>query len=146
LSDHPPIKFMVSISGSKFRDPSICNIAYKDPIKVKSVHFIGEKDWLKIPSEELASAFVDPIIIRHPQGHTAPRLDDASVKQLSEWSSNILEDLKNEDGQMVMLPRPWIQMRVLMLNLQKTTWWNKLLLEHTCYMIWLCLKPVLTFL
>jgi len=88
---------MVSISGSKFRDPSICNITYKDPIKVKSVHFIGEKDWLKIPSEELASAFVDPLIIRHPQGHTVPRLDDASVKLLSEWSSNILEDLKNED-------------------------------------------------
>jgi hypothetical protein len=74
LSDHPPIKFMVSISGSKFRDPSICTIAYKDPIKVKSVHFIGEKDWLKIPSEELASAFDDPLIIRHPQGHTVPRL------------------------------------------------------------------------
>nr|CAB3455355.1 unnamed protein product [Digitaria exilis] len=97
LSDHPPIKFMISISGSKFRDPSICDIAYKDPIKVKSVHFIGEKDWLKVPSEELASAFDGPLIIRHPQGHTVPRLDDASVKQLYEWSSNILEDDKNED-------------------------------------------------
>ncbi|GJN33472.1 hypothetical protein PR202_gb22076 [Eleusine coracana subsp. coracana] len=94
LSDHPPIKFMVSVSGSKFRDPSICDIAYKDPITVKSVHFIGEKDWLKVPSEELASAFVDPLIMRHPQGHTVPRLDDASVKKLSEWSSSILEDLK----------------------------------------------------
>jgi calmodulin len=128
---------MVSISGSKFRDPSICDIAYKDPIKVKSVHFIGEKDWLKVPSEELASAFDDPLIIRHHQGHTVPRLgsqspqiflfnlcpclhgiststvfmystsllmivdnsfaDDASVKQLSGWSSSILESLKNED-------------------------------------------------
>nr|NP_001409230.1 dihydrofolate reductase [Setaria italica] len=97
LSDHPPIKFMVSISGSKFRDPSICDIAYKDLIKVKSVHFIGEKDWLKVPSEELASAFDDPLIIRHPQGHTVPRLDDASVKQLSGWSSSILENIKNED-------------------------------------------------
>ncbi|CAL5060941.1 unnamed protein product [Urochloa decumbens] len=97
LTDHPPIKFMVSISGSKFRDPGICDIAYKDSIKVKSVHFIGEKDWLKVPSEELASAFDDPLIIRHPQGHTVPRLDDASVKQLSEWSSRILEDLKNGD-------------------------------------------------
>ncbi|CAN6176716.1 unnamed protein product [Urochloa humidicola] len=97
LTDHPPIKFMVSISGSKFRDPSICDIAYKDSIKVKSVHFIGEKDWLKVPSEELASAFDDPLIIRHPQGHTVPRLDDASVKQLSEWSSGILEDPKNGD-------------------------------------------------
>uniref|UniRef100_A0A0D3GV66 EF-hand domain-containing protein n=1 Tax=Oryza barthii TaxID=65489 RepID=A0A0D3GV66_9ORYZ len=97
LNDHPPIKFMVSIAGSKFRDPSICNVAYKDPIKVKSVHFIGEKDWLKVPSEELAAAFEDPVIIRHPQGHTVPRLDEASVKQLSEWSSSILEDIKNAD-------------------------------------------------
>jgi calmodulin len=71
---------MVSISGSKFRDPSICTIAYKDPIKVKSVHFIGEKDWLKIPSEELASAFDDPLIIRHPQGHTVPRLGLHSIQ------------------------------------------------------------------
>ena len=78
LSDHPPIKFMVSISGSKFRDPSICDVAYKDPIKVKSVHFIGEKDWLKVPSEELASAFDEPLIIRHPQGHTVPRLGSHS--------------------------------------------------------------------
>ncbi|VAH41966.1 unnamed protein product [Triticum turgidum subsp. durum] len=97
LNDHPPIKFMVSVSGSKFRDPSICDVAYKDPIKAKSVHFIGEKDWLKVPSEELASAFADPLIIRHPQGHTVPRLDEASVKQLSEWSASILEDLKNAD-------------------------------------------------
>ncbi|NP_001144323.2 uncharacterized protein LOC100277218 [Zea mays] len=97
LSNHPPIKFMVSISGSKFRDPIICDVAYKDPIKVKSVHFIGEKDWLKVPSEELASAFDEPLIIRHPQGHTVPRLDDVSVKQLSEWSSHVLEDLKSAD-------------------------------------------------
>uniref|UniRef100_J3MPA8 EF-hand domain-containing protein n=3 Tax=Oryza brachyantha TaxID=4533 RepID=J3MPA8_ORYBR len=97
LNDHPPVKFMVSIAGSKFMDPSICSVAYKDPIKVKSVHFIGEKDWLKVPSEELAAAFEDPVIIRHPQGHTVPRLDEASVKQLSEWSSSILEELKNAE-------------------------------------------------
>lgn len=74
LKEHPPIKFFISISGSKFRDPSICDVAYKDPIKAKSVHFIGEKDWLKLPSEDLASAFDKPFIIRHPQGHTVPRL------------------------------------------------------------------------
>uniref|UniRef100_A0A804MU80 Serine hydrolase domain-containing protein n=1 Tax=Zea mays TaxID=4577 RepID=A0A804MU80_MAIZE len=79
---------------AQFKDPSICDVTYKDPIKVKSVHFIGEKDWLKVPSEELASAFDEPLIIRHPHGHTVPRLDDVSVKQLSEWSSCILEDLE----------------------------------------------------
>lgn len=74
LKEHPPFKLYVSISGSKFRDPSICEVAYKDIIKVKSVHFIGAKDWLKLPSEDLATAFDNPLIIRHPQGHTVPRL------------------------------------------------------------------------
>ncbi|EHA8587088.1 dihydrofolate reductase [Cocos nucifera] len=91
LKDHPPIKFLVSISGSKFRDPRICDIAYKDPIKVKSVHFIGDKDWLRQPSEELAAAFDSPLILRHPQGHTVPRLDEITVKQLSEWTASILK-------------------------------------------------------
>ena len=68
------MKLFVSISGSKFRDPSICDVAYKDPIKVESVHFVGAKDWLKLPSEELAAAFDNPLIITHPQGHTVPRL------------------------------------------------------------------------
>ncbi|EYU20847.1 hypothetical protein MIMGU_mgv1a012528mg [Erythranthe guttata] len=86
LKEHPPMELFVSISGSKFRQPSICEVAYKDPINVKSVHFIGEKDWLKLPSEELASAFVDPLIIRHPQGHTVPRLDEDAVKKLGNWT------------------------------------------------------------
>lgn len=74
MKKHPPMKLYVSISGTKFRDQSICDIAYKDTIKVKSVHFIGDKDWLKLPSEELATAFENPLIIKHPQGHTVPRL------------------------------------------------------------------------
>ncbi|AES81016.1 putative dihydrofolate reductase [Medicago truncatula] len=94
LKEHPPIKFLVSISGSKFRDPSICDVAYKDPIKAKSVHFIGEKDWLKIPSEELASAFDKPLIIRHPQGHTVPRLDEVSTGQLQNFVAEILSQPK----------------------------------------------------
>lgn len=76
LKDHPPLKFFVSISGSKFRTPDICDVAYKDPIKAKSVHFIGDKDWLKLPSQDLATAFDNPLIIRHPQGHTVPRLGE----------------------------------------------------------------------
>ncbi|KAJ6797533.1 uncharacterized protein M6B38_123400 [Iris pallida] len=91
LKDHPPIKFFVSISGSKFRDPSICDVAYRDPIKVRSLHLIGAKDWLKLPSEELASAFESPLILRHPQGHTVPRLDETAVKQFSEFTDAILQ-------------------------------------------------------
>ncbi|KAA3465189.1 dihydrofolate reductase-like [Gossypium australe] len=96
LKEHPPFKMFVSISGSKFREPSICEVAYKDKINVKSVHFIGAKDWLKLPSEDLATAFHDPLIIRHPQGHTVPRLDEVSIEQLRKWIANILFD--NKDG------------------------------------------------
>ncbi|QCD97166.1 dihydrofolate reductase [Vigna unguiculata] len=85
LKEHPPINFFISISGSKFRDPSICDVAYKDPIKAKSVHFIGDKDWLKVPGEDLASAFDKPLILRHPQGHTVPRLDEVTTNQLRNW-------------------------------------------------------------
>lgn len=74
------MKLFVSISGAKFRDPNICNIAYKDMMKVKSVHFIGEKDWLKLPSQELTTDFENPIIIRHPQGHTVPRIGKWNYK------------------------------------------------------------------
>ncbi|KAK4432011.1 Dihydrofolate reductase [Sesamum alatum] len=90
LKEHPPLKLFVSISGSKFRDPSICEVAYKDPIRVKSVHFIGDKDWLKLPSEELSTAFVNPLVIRHPQGHTVPRLDEDAACKLSNWAMEIV--------------------------------------------------------
>uniref|UniRef100_A0A6N2K8J6 Serine hydrolase domain-containing protein n=1 Tax=Salix viminalis TaxID=40686 RepID=A0A6N2K8J6_SALVM len=89
LKEHPPFKLFVSVSGSKFRDPIICDVAYKDTIKVKSVHFIGAKDWLKEPSEDLATAFDSPLIIRHPQGHTVPRLDEAATQQLRAWATEI---------------------------------------------------------
>uniref|UniRef100_A0A5B6YWX4 Putative dihydrofolate reductase n=1 Tax=Davidia involucrata TaxID=16924 RepID=A0A5B6YWX4_DAVIN len=83
------MKLFVSISGTKFRDSSISEVAYKDPIKVKSVHFVGAKDWLRLPSEELATAFDNPLIIRHPQGHTVPRLDVEAVENLRHWTREI---------------------------------------------------------
>ncbi|KAE8704372.1 hypothetical protein F3Y22_tig00110457pilonHSYRG00013 [Hibiscus syriacus] len=86
----------VSISGSKSRDPSICEVAYKDKIETKSVHFIGAKDWLRLPSEELANAFHDPLIIRHPQGHTVPGLDGTSTEQLRKWIADILVPNKGD--------------------------------------------------
>ncbi|KAH9610665.1 hypothetical protein KSS87_004748 [Heliosperma pusillum] len=98
LKDHPRIKLVISVSGSKFKAPHICDVAFKDPILPKSVHFIGDKDWLKLPSEDLASAFVDPLIIRHPGGHTVPRLetsaskDEAAEKEAVETVSKALKD------------------------------------------------------
>ncbi|XP_059428783.1 uncharacterized protein LOC132162554 [Corylus avellana] len=91
LKEHPPMKLFVSISGSKFREAGICEVAYKEIIKVKSVHFIGAKDWLKLPSQELAASFDNPLIINHPQGHTVPRLDEVATEQLRSWTAEIIE-------------------------------------------------------
>ncbi|KAL5712600.1 hypothetical protein ACHQM5_014755 [Ranunculus cassubicifolius] len=91
LKDHPSFKLFISISGSKFRAPSIADIAYKDVLKVRSVHFIGAKDWLKLPSEDLVTAFEAPLIINHPQGHTVPRLDEAAIKKLHSWTVQTLQ-------------------------------------------------------
>nr|NP_001409286.1 dihydrofolate reductase [Papaver somniferum] len=91
LKDHPAIKLFVSVSGSKFRDPSIGEVAYKEPIKAKSVHFVGAKDWFQLPSEDLAAAFDKPLILRHPQGHTVPRLDEGTTSQLRDWTMNIVQ-------------------------------------------------------
>ncbi|KAL5739367.1 hypothetical protein ACOSQ2_028547 [Xanthoceras sorbifolium] len=98
LKEHPPMKLFVSISGSKFRDPKICEVAYKEKIKVKSVHFIGAKDWLKLPSQELATAFDNPLIINHPQAHTVPRLDETATEQLKTWTMEILHSLTDSDN------------------------------------------------
>ncbi|KAJ4960175.1 hypothetical protein NE237_020085 [Protea cynaroides] len=103
LREHPPFKLFVSVSGSKFRDPEICDVAYKEPIRVRSVHFIGAKDWLKLPSEDLATAFENPLIIRHPQGHTVPRLDEEAIKKLKGWVGEILQssDISDKGSQLM---------------------------------------------
>ncbi|KAK4758872.1 hypothetical protein SAY87_020173 [Trapa incisa] len=101
LKDHPPIKFFISISGTKFRDPRICDVAYKDPIKVRSIHLIGDKDWLKLPSEELVSAFHDPLILRHPQGHVIPRLDEEATQKLRDWMEKIVHEHNSEGVKMM---------------------------------------------
>lgn len=37
---------------------------------------VGDDDFVKIHSEELVEAFADPFVIRHPCGHTVPRLGE----------------------------------------------------------------------
>ncbi|GAA0150629.1 esterase [Lithospermum erythrorhizon] len=105
LKYNPEFKLLISISGSKFREPTICKVAYAEPIMVKSVHLIGEKDWLKLPTEELATAFEKPLVIRHPQGHTVPRLSEQDTSIISKWTNEFcilpsisINSLKNDDN------------------------------------------------
>lgn len=94
LKNHPPVRFIIHISGSKFRDPEMCEILYSPPIKCPTVHLIGAKDWLKLPGEELMQAFENPLLIAHPQGHMVPRLDKEAVGILN----GFLESLMREES------------------------------------------------
>ncbi|XP_015963131.1 uncharacterized protein LOC107487066 [Arachis duranensis] len=79
------IKFLILISGAKFGGnkfgaPKLASNAFSKPIDIPSIHFIGETDFMKQESTELGEAFLDPVVIHHPRGHTVPRLDDKSVE------------------------------------------------------------------
>ncbi|XP_042036459.1 esterase AGAP003155-like [Salvia splendens] len=82
LTRVPKIKLVVIISGAKFRNPSIIEKTYSAPIQCRSVHFIGDQDFLKEYGTELLDSFVDPVVIRHPNGHTIPRFDEEGLKSM----------------------------------------------------------------
>ncbi|KAJ7529132.1 hypothetical protein O6H91_15G035200 [Diphasiastrum complanatum] len=80
LQDVEPLRLIVIISGAKFPSSKM-ELAYRETIRCPSIHFIGEKDYLKTPGEELVKLFQSPFIIRHSYGHTIPRLDaDTTLK------------------------------------------------------------------
>ncbi|ONK74171.1 uncharacterized protein A4U43_C03F3490 [Asparagus officinalis] len=53
----------------------------------------GDNDFLRKHGEALVEEFVDPTIIRHPKGHTVPRLDDKSLELMLGYLQKIEEDL-----------------------------------------------------
>ncbi|KAH9311256.1 hypothetical protein KI387_026291, partial [Taxus chinensis] len=61
LRNHPPISFIISISGIKFRDPELSAFLYAPPIKCPSVHITGAKDYGKELCLELIQAFENPL-------------------------------------------------------------------------------------
>jgi len=107
LTRVPKVKCVVIIGGAKFQSPAVAEKAYVSKIECPSLHFIGEMDFLKTPGETLLESFVDPLVIRHPKGHTVPRLDDKSLEMMLDFLQKIENDLStgtklnnkhNEDG------------------------------------------------
>ncbi|XP_054824148.1 uncharacterized protein LOC129322110 isoform X1 [Prosopis cineraria] len=81
------IKFLILISGAKFGGkkfgtPKLASNAFSKPINIPSLHFIGEEDFLKEEGIALLDAFVDPLVVHHPKGHTVPRLDDKGLETM----------------------------------------------------------------
>ncbi|KAG6477419.1 esterase AGAP003155-like [Zingiber officinale] len=87
------VKYLVVIGGAKFQSPAVVKKAYPSPPDCTSLHFLGDMDFLKASGEALLESFVNPYIIRHPKGHTVPRLDEKSMETMLEFLDKIEADL-----------------------------------------------------
>lgn len=92
LTKVPKIKFLIVIGGAKLKSPTVAEKAYSSPIQCPSLHFLGEKDFLKPYGLELLESCVDPVVIHHPKGHTVPRIDEKGLETMNSF----LEKIQNE--------------------------------------------------
>ncbi|XP_028757328.1 esterase AGAP003155-like isoform X2 [Neltuma alba] len=83
------VKFLIIIGGAKFRAPSVAEKAYASPISCPSLHFLGETDFLRPYGAELLESCVEPVVIKHPKGHTIPRIDDDSLKTVTSFIERV---------------------------------------------------------
>eukprot|EP00249_Psilotum_nudum_P010129 c22350_g1_i2 orf=204-950(-) len=95
LMGHPPVHFVIIISGSLLKNKEFMKNCYSENIRCPSVHFIGAYDWLKPRNEELLKVFDNPLVIRHGAKHTVPRLEE-SVSTLRNFLLSILEESYGE--------------------------------------------------
>lgn len=81
------------ISGFTARADSL-QAAFDCKITVPSVHIIGETDSVVRPraSERLAEMFQEPtLILRHPKGHTVPRLPAEEEAKFESFLKGMLD-------------------------------------------------------
>ncbi|XP_047962343.1 esterase AGAP003155-like [Salvia hispanica] len=102
LTRVPKIKLVVIIAGAKFRHPSVIEKAYSTPIRCWSVHFIGDQDFLKEYGTELLDSFVDPVVIRHPKGHTIPRFDEEGLKSMLSFLERMRKEVIEEKQEIIL--------------------------------------------
>ncbi|KAF8714902.1 hypothetical protein HU200_027438 [Digitaria exilis] len=87
------MKCLIAIAGGKIHAPVAAARAFAGKIMCPSLHFIGDDDFVKYHSEELVEAFADPLVIRHPCGHTVPKLDDKSLQIMLAYLDKIERDI-----------------------------------------------------
>ncbi|CAN6482151.1 unnamed protein product [Victoria cruziana] len=89
LKKVPKIQFVIIISGAKFAKAEVAELAYATKIDLPSLHFLGETDFLKLHGEALLECYENPKVIRHPVGHTVPRLDEKAQKVMLDFIESI---------------------------------------------------------
>ncbi|KAJ8479986.1 hypothetical protein OPV22_023713 [Ensete ventricosum] len=97
LTRVPKVKYLIIIGGAKFQSQAVAERAYAAAIDCTSLHFLGDMDFLRKPGEALLESFVKPYVIRHPKGHTVPRLDDKSLETMHDFLQKIENDLPSDE-------------------------------------------------
>ncbi|KAG6474426.1 esterase CBG03338-like [Zingiber officinale] len=99
LTTVPKVRWLVIMGGAMFKAPEVAERVYPSKIDCASLHFIGEKDFLRRNGEKLLEWFDDPVVIRHAKGHTVPRLDeDESIERVAEFLRKIEDELAPGDA------------------------------------------------
>ncbi|KAG7539300.1 Serine hydrolase FSH [Arabidopsis suecica] len=101
LTKVPKVKFLVIISGAKFPglmfgEPKAAVNAFSSPVRCPSLHFIGERDFLKTEGEVLVESFVEPVVIHHSGGHIIPKLDTKAEEKVLSFFQGIRQMLSDE--------------------------------------------------
>ncbi|CAH2043353.1 unnamed protein product [Thlaspi arvense] len=101
LTKVPKVKFLVIICGAKypglnFGQPKAAVTAFSSPVRCPSLHFIGERDFLKTEGEVLAKSFVEPVVIHHTGGHTIPKLEPKAEETVLSFFQRIRHMLSDE--------------------------------------------------
>lgn len=85
IQQHPPLRFIILVSGAGFNNQHQMHEYYSEPVECPSVHIIGDQDHLRAVNEELVSKFKDPLVIRHPGKHMVPRLGEEQTKLVKDF-------------------------------------------------------------
>ncbi|XP_060198988.1 uncharacterized protein LOC132627592 isoform X2 [Lycium barbarum] len=96
LTKVPKIKYLIIISGAKLQNKPLAEKAYSSAITCPSVHFLGERDYLKKYGMELLESYVDPLAIHHPRGHTIPRFDEKGLESMISFIEKVQAELASE--------------------------------------------------
>ncbi|KAH7860406.1 hypothetical protein Vadar_013092 [Vaccinium darrowii] len=95
LTSVPRIKFVMIISGAKlgglYSSPKLAENAFPSPVECTSLHFLGEKDYLKPNGMELLDSFLDPLVIYYPEGHEVPKLDEKGSEIMLKFIEKVQE-------------------------------------------------------
>ncbi|MCO5574044.1 hypothetical protein L7F22_027822 [Adiantum nelumboides] len=89
LQGHPPLRFIILVSGIGLNNKQAMHECYSEIVLCPSAHIIGDKDCLRKINEKLMQKFKNPLIIRHQEKHTVPRLGEEQTKLLRDFHIQI---------------------------------------------------------